>query len=430
MFENSKEILRGWFGSGTDQVYLGTPGTYLDQVALPLSLGGKNQFNPSTDAEKISTVITCIKVLSDTIARLPLHVYSETDDGHLPDKEDYRYGFLHFSPDGIITSHSFFSALEYNRNLKGNAFALISRDGKGMISGLHFIPSPFIGGYKMVNGELYYVYYEPIEGTKKTKEKLINSSEMLHFKMTTKNSFWGVNPVELQRLNMSTLWKSKNTVDTYYENNAFSPKVLKSTIPDAAFQKTVVEAVQKFKSVNVGPANAGQIITLPPFTEIQELSLNVIDEQFIAGTKFDAAQLASFYGVPAHMVGIYEYSKFNNVETENLNFKSMTIAGIAKMYRSELEFKLLTEEERLEGKSIEFALNALIELDTATKMNYYKTMKNDLNVLTAKQIALFEGLPIPEEPEKPAPAAPPVQTPPVVPPVKDEEPEEGESTQE
>ena len=97
--------------------------------------------------------------------------------------------------------------------------------------------------------------------------------------------------------------------------------------------------------------------------------------------------------VPAHLVGIYEYTKFNNVESENLNFKSMTISAIARMYRQELEFKLLTEEERRAGKSIEFALNALIELDTNTKMNYYKTMRNDLSVLSSNQIALFEGLP-------------------------------------
>ena len=211
--------------------------------------------------------------------------------------------------------------------------------------------------------------------------------------MTTKNGYWGINPIEIQRLNMSTIWKAKNTVDSFYENNAFTPKVLKTNIPDANFIKTVNESIQKFKSVNVGPQNAGQIITLPPFTEIQELSLDVVDEKFITSQKFDNAQLASFYGVPAHLVGVYEYTKFNNVESENLNFKSMTISAIARMYRQELEFKLLTEEERRAGKSIEFALNALIELDTNTKMNYYKTMRNDLSVLSSNQIALFEGLP-------------------------------------
>lgn len=391
MLDGFKKSFRQFLG--VDNVYLGTNDAYIEQVAIPLSIGSKNNFNPTSDAEKLSTVVTCIKILSDTISRLPVHIYQDSESGHLPDKEDYRYSFLHYSPDGIMNSQSFFSALEYNRNLKGNAFALISRSTTtGKVQSLHFIPSSYIGGYKFLGGMLYYIYYEPQEN-KKTKERLINSEDMLHFKMTTKNGYWGINPIEIQRLNMSTIWKAKNTVDAFYENNAFTPKVLKTTIPDANFIKTVNESIQKFKSVNVGPQNAGQIITLPPFTEIQELSLDVVDEKFITSQKFDNAQLASFYGVPAHLVGVYEYTKFNNVESENLNFKSMTISAIARMYRQELEFKLLTEEERRAGKSIEFALNALIELDTNTKMNYYKTMRNDLSVLSSNQIALFEGLP-------------------------------------
>ena len=54
--------------------------------------------------------------------------------------------------------------------------------------------------------------------------------------------------------------------------------------------------------------------------------------------------------------------------------------------------KLLTTEERINGKSIEFVTQALIETDIVTRSNYYKTMQ-DLGVMTPNQIALLEGLP-------------------------------------
>lgn len=395
MFEKTKESVREWLGVDyTQQVYLGTESAFIDQIVTPLMSGAKkNTFNSGTDAEKISTVSTCLKILSDTIARLPLHVLAETERGNLPDKIDYRYPFLHYSPDGIINSYSFFNALEYNRNLKGNSFALIGRNpNTGKVTGLHFVPSVYFGHPKMVNGSLYYPYAEIQEDGSK-KEKRINSEDVLHFKTATKDSFWGINPIEIQRMNMSTLWKSGATIDNFYENNAFSPLALKSSIPDAAFQKVVIEGMAKFKTVNVGVGQAGSVITLPPFTELQQLQLNVIDEKFILSQKFTGAQIASWFGIPGNMVGIYEYSKINNAEQFALDFRSLTIAAIAKMYRTELEFKLLSEEERVAGKSIEFALTALIELDTATKMAYYKAMKNELGVLTSNQIALFEGLP-------------------------------------
>jgi HK97 family phage portal protein len=147
-----------------------------------------------------------------------------------------------------------------------------------------------------------------------------------------------------------------------------------------------------FKSHNVGPMNAGEVIKLPPFTEIQELSLDPVDAKFIESSKFDTSQIAAFYGVPPDMVGIWEQSKYNNVEQAQLNFRVNTIAAIARMYRQELEMKLLSIKERKNGKSIEFVTQALMELDVTTRTTYYKEMAA-LGVMTQNQIALLEGLP-------------------------------------
>jgi len=393
MLENLKRSFSDIFGLQTfDRVYLGNDTAYEEQVVIPLQSGLKKNTFQNSDAEKIGTVMTCIKVLGDTISRIPVNIYQNSQTGNIVDKEDYRYDLLHFSPNGIITSQSFFSALEYNRNLRGNSFARIVRNREtGRVRSLELIPSNLVGGYKMVRGQLYYIVYNKLENGK-TKEEVVNANDMLHFKMITKNGIWGINPIEAQRLNLSTLWKSKTTVDNFYENNAFSPKVLKSQIPDVQFQEAFAEAMRDWNKNNVGPANAGEVIKLPPFTEIQELTLDPVDAKFIESQKFDTAQLSAFYGVPPDMVGVYEYSKYNNVEQKQQEFIANTIAGITRMYRQELEFKLLTAEERKTGKSIEFVTQALIETDIATRSNYYKTMQ-DLGVMTPNQIALLEGLP-------------------------------------
>jgi len=399
MFEKARERFANFILPSGVGGTLGTYDLYNEQVLQPLSIGtAKNTFQNS-DAEKIATAVTCIKVLGDTLSRLPVNVYQATDNGTQIDKEDYRYELLHYSPDGIITSDSFFGALEYQRNLRGNSFARINRDRlTGRAISLEFIPTNMVGGYKKVRGQLYYIVYEK-RNDKETKEVVVNAANMLHFKMITKNSIWGINPIEAQRLNLSTLWKSKNTVDSFYENNAFSPKVLKSLIPDAQFQKQFAEAMKDFKSTNVGPANAGEVIKLPPFTEIQELSLDPVDAKFIESTKFDTTQIAAFYGVPPDMVGVYEYSKYNNVEQAQLSFRVNTISSITRMYRQELEMKLLTTDERRNGKSIEFVTQAMMELDVTTRTAYYKTMQ-DLGVMTPNQIALLEGLPTFEQGDK------------------------------
>jgi len=388
MFEKMRERMVSFLLPSGMNVYSGTDEAFNDQIIQPLIYGQpKNKFQNS-DTEKVATCVTCIKVLGDTISRLPINVYQATSDGNQIDKEDYRYDMLHYSPNGMISSNVFFGALEYQRNLKGNSFARITRDTfTGQVKSLEFIPTNMVSGYKIVRGKLFYIVYK-----KNSKGETVDADNILHFRMITKNSIWGINPIESQRLNLSTLWKAKNTVDSFYENNAFSPKVLKSLIPDAQFQKQFAEAMIQFKTQNVGPANAGEIIKLPPFTEIQELTLDPVDAKFIESSKFDTTQIAAFYGVPPEMVGVYEYSKYNNVEQSQLNFKVNTISAIARMYRQELEMKLLTTDERKNGKSIEFVTQALIETDIATRSAYYKTMQ-DLGVMTPNQIALLEGLP-------------------------------------
>lgn len=386
MFESIRQII-----GGTPRIWDGTKDEWVTEIGDALRLGvKKNQFQNS-DVEKIGIAVKCCKVLSDNISRLPVNIYQSSDNGNEIDMADYRRELLHYSPDGIITAQAFFAALEYNRNLRGNSFARILREtNSGRVVGLELIPSNYVEGYKTVRGQLYYTYYKKLENGN-TRKTVVNSSDMLHFKMVTRNGIWGINPVEVQRTNLSTLYKSGNVRDTYLENNAWVPAFLKSTVPDANFIKPFNEAMKQFKDKNVGPANAGTIASLPPFTEIQQLDMNVIDAEFLAGTEADGKQIAAWYDVPAHMVGL-DTGTSKNIEELTRSFTTFGLGPIARMYRQELEFKLLSESERKSGKTIEFNLQSIIETDLKTKVAYYKEMFN-MGVLSGNQIAISEGLP-------------------------------------
>jgi len=352
-----------------------------------LAQSGANSFNID-NADSISTVHTCIKILAETISKLPIEVYqSDITKGKLKDKSDYRYQLLHYNPNGYTTSQIFFAAMEYHKNITGNAFARIYRQN-GRVTALEIVQPSTVLGYKVVKNELYY----ELKKTDK-KSELINANDMLHFKgAMTKNGIWGMNPIEALRTNLSSTYKGLKTIDKFYENNANTTKALRSTV-SGANQKQMLEALGTFKKEYGGAANAGKILPLPPNTELQELSLNFADAQFIETVKFNANQIASLYGVPPHLVGNMEASKFNNVEQLQLNFKTTTISAIARMYRQELEFKLLTTKERDDGKSIEFNLMSMVETDHRTRIEAYRTLAN-IGVMSPADIQRLEGFAI------------------------------------
>ncbi|MFW6015328.1 MAG: phage portal protein [bacterium] len=348
------------------------------------------QFNEKTNSfnqdeiSNLSSVYTSVKILSDTISRLPVHIYNNGDNGKIKDKQHYLYDKLHYNVNPYTNSQTFFSTLELHRNLKGNGFAYIKRNkNTGEVIQLEIINPDTFYTYDIIDNELYYIFYLD------SKKKAYNSNDILHFKMLSKDGIVGINPIEALRLNISSSHKALSTIDNFYENNATTSKALKSTISNAN-QKEMGRALEKFEKSNAGSRNAGKIIPLPPNTELQELRLNLADAEFISTIKYNSSQIASLYGIPPHLVGNYEASKFNNVEQMQLNFKVNTISAIARMYRQEMELKLLTESERKEGKSIEFTLHGLVETDHKTRIEGYRTLTN-IGAISPNTIAKLEG---------------------------------------
>lgn len=358
-----------------------------NNLVIPSLITGNGLPFDLTNAERIATVFTCIKILSETLSRMPLNVYSDEGEGRTVDKIDYRYPILHYQPNNWTTQQTFIATLEVWRNLKGNSFAKIYRDNSGRVSSLVLVPPSKVLGYKVVNDQLYYTLKNDND-----QEEVINASEILHFKGVTKDGIWGMNPLEALRQNLSASYQGIQAIDSFYKNNAMSPKALKSTI-SGANQKAMIEALKEYQEKYAGAAKAGLTSILPPNTEIVDMALNFADAQFIETMKFNTLTIAALYGIPSHMVGILEQTKFASVETSVLEFKSMSLAAIGRMYRTEMESKLLTIKERLSGKSIEFNWNALVELDAKTRIDNLRTLEN-MGVVTPNDVAKLEGWPI------------------------------------
>ena len=374
------------FVSNFKNMFLGTESLYYDLVVPSLITGNGVSFDYLGSADKIATVMTCIKTLSDTISKLPLNIYSDIDGSKPVDKSHYLYPILHYQPNTWCTSQTFMASLEFWRNLKGNSFAKIYRNGLGQVTSLVLIPPSRVCSYSLTNDQLYYVIKND-----KDKEETINASDILHFKTLTKDGVWGVNPIESLRLNISSTYQGLNTIDKFYQNNAASPKALKSTV-SGANQKAIIEALGEFQVKYSGSSNAGKIIPLPPNTELFDLALNYADAEFINTLKFNVTQIGALYGVPAFMLGILESTKFANVEQLGLDFRATTLSAIGRMYRMEFESKLLTTDEQISGISIEFNYDAVLEVDSATRINNLRTLAN-LGVLTPDDIAKMEGFP-------------------------------------
>ena len=89
-------------------------------------------------AMQMTAVYSCVRILSEAVASLPVHVYRYNDSGGKEKALDHSlYFLLHDEPNPEMTSFAFRETLMTHLLLWGNAYAQIIRNGKGEIIGLY-----------------------------------------------------------------------------------------------------------------------------------------------------------------------------------------------------------------------------------------------------------------------------------------------------
>ena len=100
------------------------------------STAGKNVTERS--AMQMTAVYSCVRVLSEAVAGLPLHLYKYRSDGGKEKSIDHPlYFLLHDEPNPEMTSFVFRETLMTHLLLWGNAYAQIIRNGKGEVIALY-----------------------------------------------------------------------------------------------------------------------------------------------------------------------------------------------------------------------------------------------------------------------------------------------------
>lgn len=108
--------------------------------AFSFFLGGTTSGKTVTErsAMQMTAVYSCVRVLSEAVAGLPLHLYRYTGNGSKEKAIDHPlYSLLHDEPNPEMTSFVFRETLMTHLLLWGNAYAQIIRNGKGEVIALY-----------------------------------------------------------------------------------------------------------------------------------------------------------------------------------------------------------------------------------------------------------------------------------------------------
>ncbi|MBO6297692.1 MAG: phage portal protein, partial [Lachnospiraceae bacterium] len=136
-------------------------------------------------AMQIATVYACVRLLAESVAGLPLHLYRFTDDtenGKEKAKDHPLYRLLYILPNPEMTSFSFREVMMTHLLLWGNCYAQIIRDGKNGILGLYPLLPENVEVDRDEKGEIYYIYHAYTDETpgENNKDIFFRKDEIFH----------------------------------------------------------------------------------------------------------------------------------------------------------------------------------------------------------------------------------------------------------
>lgn len=324
------------------------------------------------------TYFTCLKMLSETLAKMPVKFYQSTNEGIIEPEDTDVSHLLKTRPNPFMTPTTFWNTVEMNRNHYGNAYVYARRKfvrkkygGVLKVLDLWVMQSNCVqiivddAGYFGGVGRIWYVYTDPTSG----KRYIFSTDDVLHFK--TSHSLDGITGLPVQKILQDTVngaAASQEFMNKMYESGLTAKAVLEYTGELNKEAKTaLVEAFEEFGS---GAKNTGKIIPVPLGMKLTPLDIKLTDSQFFELKKYTALQIAGAFGVKPNQINDYEKSSYSNSEMQQLSFYVDTMLFIIKQYEEEINFKLLTPEEQDEGKYFKFNEKVLFRTDSKTQMEY------------------------------------------------------------
>ena len=354
-------------------------------------LGGSTAGKAVTEqsAMQMTAVYACVRILSEAIAGLPLHLYRYNDEGGKEKALDHPlYLLLHDEPNQEMSSFVFRETLMTHLLLWGNAYAQVIRNGKGEVVALYPLMPNRMTVDRDSQGHLYYSYQMASSDapTMKNGTVILKPSDVLHIPGLGFDGLVGYSPIAMAKNAIGLAIATEEYGAKFFANGATPGGLLEypGTVKDP---DRVRESWNKGFS---GSQNAGKVAILEEGMKYTPISIAPEQAQFLETRKFQINEIARIFRVPPHMVGDLEKSSFSNIEQQSLEFVKYTLDPWVVRWEQSLSRALFTAEEKKQY-FFKFNVEGLLRGDYQSRMNGYATARQN-GWMSANDIRELENL--------------------------------------
>ncbi len=342
-----------------------------------------------------TAVYACVRILAESIAGLPLHLYKYSGNGKKMVVNHSLYRLLHDEPNPDMTSFVFRETLMSHLLLWGNAYAQILRDHAGRVLGMYpLLPDKMEVDRDSVTGEIFYTYTKSSDenpNIKQAGQVRLKKQDVLHIPGLGFDGLVGYSPIAMAKNAVGISLATEEYGAKFFANGATPGGILEhpGVVKDP-------ERLRQSWHAQFGQKNSHNVAVLEEGMTFHQMTIPPEQAQFLETRKFQIDEIARIFRVPPHMVGDLEKSSFSNIEQQSIEFVKYTLNPWVIRWEQALQKSLLTDMEKGEY-FIKFNVDGLLRGDYQSRMNGYAVGRQN-GWFSANDIREMENLnPIPDE---------------------------------
>lgn len=352
----------------------------LDRLLMSGGLSSGAYVN-ETSAMGIAAYYTCVKILSESLAQLPLDLGKKDASGiKTTDRNSDLFNLLHYQPNMIHNSFEFRELMMVMCLNRGDAVAIVTRRANG--EAIEMLPAI---NPKITLGNGWNIKYEVKVGD---AYEVIPRENILHIRGMSLNGYSGMSPIAFQRETLGHSIALQKHGSTLFSNGARPSGVLSH--PNKLSKEATERIRDSWYSAHGGENQGGTAVIEEGIT-YTPISLTNQDSQYIEAKQLSKTDIFSIFRIPPHMAADLSKSSFNNIEQQSLEFLKYALLPWIKRWEHALRRDVLTREQKKSGYFADFNLVALERSDIKTRYeSYMKGIQN--GIMSPNEARALEGL--------------------------------------
>ena len=329
-----------------------------------------------------TVVISCCRIISESIAGLPLSLYRKRENGSREiASELHLHKVLSFAPNNWQTKFEFVEQICMNLLLWGNSYSLIESGQHGAVESLHNLHPSRMRVERIENGRLRYTYTNPQSG----RVERYTQDAIMHIRWTPEpDGMRGMVPVEISRDAIALARSLEIHASKFWANAARPGTVL--THPGNLSSEAAEKLRDNWERAHMGSEKSYKTAVLTGGLQVTELGFTNEASQFVASRTFQTEEICRIYRLPLHLV---QGTSSGSLEVQGQEFVTWTLAPWLERIQSAISRSLIYNDDLFVAG---FDTRGLLRADSGSRASYYSTCTN-LGILSINECRSMEGLP-------------------------------------